>query len=102
MEEGKSEGGEEVQARERIFKFSFAMLKCVYSPVYISVYLSSAIFQYLLLGFCGVGGGWILGSTLLALILFGCCILMVLELVGGKFISPITFAETLCGEALLL
>ena len=51
------EGGIEVKIRESVERVSFAMLKCVYSPVTISVYLSKALSQCLLLGFWGVGGG---------------------------------------------
>ena len=73
----------------------------MYSPVYISVYLSKAVFQYLLLGFWGVGGGLMLGSVFWTLILFGCWIFIVLELAGGKFISPITWLVTCSGARLL-
>ena len=65
------EGGTEVKTLERIERVSFAMLKCVYSPVTISVYLSSALFQYLLLGFCGVGGVMMVGSVFVTRIRLG-------------------------------
>ena len=65
------EGGTEVKTRERIERVSFAMLKCVYSPVTISVYLSKALFQYLLFGFCGVGGVMMVGSVFVTRIRFG-------------------------------
>ena len=65
------EGGTEVKTLESIERVSFAMLKCVYSPVTISVYLSNALFQYLLLGFCGVGGVMMVGSVFVTRIRFG-------------------------------
>ena len=69
--------------------------------MYSSVYRSRALFQWLELGFCGVGGGvWREWSVLVARMRFGCWILVVVELGGGKFISPITFALTCSGSAL--
>ena len=94
MEEGSCEGGVAVNALSRSFKLSFAMLKCVYSAMTISVYRSRALFQCILLGFWGVGGVWRAGSVLATLTLLGYWILMVLELLGGKFISPIMLLET--------
>ncbi len=48
-----------------------------------------------------MGGGLILGSVFWTLILLGCWIFIVLELVGGKFISPITWLVTCSGDRLL-
>ena len=48
--EGSCEGGVAVKALSSILRLSFAMLKCVYSPMTISVYRSRAVLQYLLLG----------------------------------------------------
>ena len=42
---GELGGGVAVQPRSSILRLSFAMLKWVYSPVTISVYLSRALFQ---------------------------------------------------------
>ena len=76
------EGGIEVKMRESVERVSLAMLKCVYSPVTISVYLSKALSQCLLLGFWGVGGVMMVGSVLVTRILFGLSIGILGVLVG--------------------
>ena len=60
-----------MKMRERIERVSLAISKWVYSPVTISVYLSRALFQWLLLGFCGVGGVMMVGSVLVTRIRLG-------------------------------
>ena len=76
------EGGIEVKIRESVERVSFAMLKCVNSPVTISVYLSKALSQCLLLGFWGVGGVMMVGSVLVTRIRFGLSIGILGVLVG--------------------
>ena len=69
--------------------------------MFISKYLSNAIFQYLLFGFWGVGGERMVGSILVTRILFGFTIGILGVSVGEKFISPVILVIMRHGSARL-